>query len=107
MSMMVPLGNYGTDLRLRKEINRFLFSRDQYGTAAFVRWEIERGEVCSDVDPEMIVSLVDWMMGNFQDALLTEEIDPGLFRLGTGRPEKIRARIDQVIKILRGATGGR
>ena len=80
--MMVPLGNDGTDLRLRKEINRFLFSRDQYSTAAFVRWEIERGEVCSDVDP-------------------------GLFRLGTGRPEKIRARIDQVIKILRGATGGR
>ena len=101
------LGNCGTDLRPRKEINRFLFSRDQYGTAAFVRWGIERGELRSDVDPEMIVSLVDWMMGNFQVALLTEELDHGLFRRGTGQPEKIRARIDQFIKILRGATGGR
>ena len=28
----------------------------------------------------MIVSILDWMMERFQDALLTEELDPGLFR---------------------------
>ena len=101
------LGNYGTDLRLRREINRFLFSSDHYGTVSFVRWGIERGQVRSDIDPEMIVSLVDWMMGNFQDALLTEELDPGLFRRRAGQPEKTRERIDQFIKVLRGAIGGR
>ena len=101
------LGNYGTDLHLRKEINRFLFSRDPYGTISFVRWGIERGQVRSDIDPEMVVSLVDWMMGNFQDALLTEELDPGLFRRRAGQPEKTRERIDQIIKVLRGAIGGR
>jgi AcrR family transcriptional regulator len=101
------LGNYGTDLRLRREINRFLFSGDPYGTISFVRWGIERGQVRSDIDPEMIVSLVDWMMGNFQDALLTEELDPGLFRRRAGQPVKTDERIDQFIKVLRGAIGGR
>src|SRR5215468_39695 len=42
------LGNYGTDLRLRQEINRFLRDRDPYGTAAFVRMGVERGEVRDD-----------------------------------------------------------
>ena len=27
----------------------------------------------------MIVSILDWTMDRFQDALLTEELDPGLF----------------------------
>ena len=28
----------------------------------------------------MMVSILDWTMERFQDALLTEELDPGLFR---------------------------
>ncbi len=101
------LGNYGTDLRLRREINHFLVSQDPYGTAAFVRLGIERGEVRSDMEPEMIVSMVDWMMERFQDALLTEELDPGLFRRHGGAPDRTRARIDQFLKLLRGAIGRR
>ena len=32
------LGNYGTDLNLRREINRFLVTEDPYGTVSFVRF---------------------------------------------------------------------
>src|SRR5690349_4471392 len=97
------LGNYGTDLRLRQEINRFLRERDPYGTAAFVRMGIERGEVRSDIDEEMIVSLLDWTIERFQDALLTEELDPGLFTRQANRAEKTAARIEQFIELLHSA----
>src|SRR5215831_19449858 len=49
------LGNYGTDLKLRQEINRFLRDTDPYGTAAFVRLGVDRAEVRPDVDQAMIV----------------------------------------------------
>src|SRR6202166_145833 len=44
------LGNYGTDLVLKREINRFLISEDPYGTVAFVRFGIDRGELRQDMD---------------------------------------------------------
>ena len=97
------LGNYGTDLRVRHEINRFLRERDPYGTAAFVRMGVAREEVRSDIDEEMIVSLLDWTVERFQDALLTEELDPGLFSRQANRAEKTTARIDQFMELLRGA----
>ena len=97
------LGNYGTDLRVRHEINRFLRERDPYGTAAFVRMGVARDEVRSDIDEEMIVSLLDWTVERFQDALLTEELDPGLFCRQGNRAEKTTARIDQFMELLRGA----
>ena len=99
------LGNYGTDLRVRHEINRFLRERDPYGTAAFVRMGVARGEVRSDIDEEMIVSLLDWTVERFQDALLTEELDPGLFSRQANRTEKTAARIEQFMELLRGAVG--
>jgi TetR/AcrR family transcriptional regulator len=99
------LGNYGTDARLRREINRFLVSQDPYGTVAFVRSGIEAGEVRKDIDLEMIVSMVDWTMERFQDALLTEELDPGLFRRHGSRPERTGARIEQFLELLRSAVG--
>jgi AcrR family transcriptional regulator len=97
------LGNYGTDLRVRHEILRFLRERDPYGTAAFVRMGVQRGEVRNDIDEEMIVSLLDWTVERFQDALLTEELDPGLFTRQANRAEKTEARIDQFMELLRGA----
>jgi AcrR family transcriptional regulator len=99
------LGNYGTDLRLRQEINRFLRERDPYGTGAFVRMGIQRGEVRADVDEEMIVSLLDWTVERFQDELLTQELDPGIFSRQAKTPEKTAARIDQFLALLRGAIG--
>jgi TetR/AcrR family transcriptional regulator len=99
------LGNYGTDLRLRQEINRFLRERDPYGTAAFVRMGIDRGQVRKDIDEEMIVSMLEWTFERFQDALLTEELDPGLFSRQGKSPEKTAARIDQFLELLKSAVG--
>jgi TetR/AcrR family transcriptional regulator len=97
------LGNYGTDLKLRQEINRFLRDQDPYGTAAFVRLGVERGEVRSDIDGAMITSIVEWTVERFQDALLTGELDPGLFSRQGNRPEKTAARIEQFLDLLGGA----
>jgi TetR/AcrR family transcriptional regulator len=99
------LGNYGTDLALKREINRFLLAEDPYGTVAFVRFGIERGELRSNLDLEMTVSIVDWTMERFQDALVTEELDPGLFRRGGEVTEKKETRIVQFLDILQRAIG--
>ena len=86
------LGNYGTDLVLKREINRFLISEDPYGTVSFVRFGLERGELRDDLDIEMMVSIIDWMVERFQDALLTAELDPGLFRRQGELAEKKEAQ---------------
>jgi len=98
------LGNYGTDLILKREINRFLITEDPYGTVNFVRFGLERRELSRDLDIEMIVSILDWMMERFQDALLTAELDPGLFRR-QGELEKKEARIQQFIVVMQRAIG--
>jgi AcrR family transcriptional regulator len=99
------LGNYGTSLALKREINRFLTSEDPYGRIEFVRWGLQRGELRKDLDVEVIVSIVDWMVERFQDALVTEELDPGLFRRTGAAPDKKEARINQFLDILRRAIG--
>ena len=99
------MGNYGTDLALRRDINRFLIAEDPYGRVAFVRFGLERGELRQDLDVEVIVSIIDWMVERFQDALLTEELDPGLFRRPGDVAEKKEARINQFLAILRRAIG--
>ena len=100
------LGNYGVDLSLKREINRFLIAEDPYGAAAVVRFAITRGEVRADVDQAMIASILEWTMERFQDALLTEELDPGLFPHPSD-PEKNKIRIQQFLLVLRGAIGAR
>jgi TetR/AcrR family transcriptional regulator len=99
------LGNYGTDLSLKREINRFLLAEDPYGTVPFVRFGLERAELRRDLDQEMIVSILDWTMERFQDALLTEELDPGLFRRQGNVMEKKEGRIAQFLDVLRRAIG--
>ncbi len=99
------LGNYGTDLLLKREINRFLIAEDPYGTVNFVRFGLERRELRNDMDIEMIVSILDWTMERFQDALLTAELDPGLFRKQGEMPEKKEARIQQFLAVLQRAVG--
>ena len=99
------LGNYGTSLALKHEINRFTTSEDPYGRVEFVRWGLNRGELRKDLDVEVIVSIVDWMVERFQDALVTEELDPGLFRRAGAAAEKKEARINQFLDILRRAIG--
>jgi hypothetical protein len=72
---------------------------------AFVKTGIERGELRSDIDIEIIVSVLDWTMERFQDALLTEELDPGLFRRNGQPADQKDARIVQFLEVLRGAIG--
>lgn len=103
---VVLVGNYGVDLELKREINRFLIAEDPYGAAAAVRFALARGEVRTDVDPALIASMLEWTVERFQDALLTEELDPGLFP-HPGDPEKNKVRIQQFLAVLRGAIGAR
>jgi hypothetical protein len=99
------VGNYGTDLALRREINRFLVSEDPYGWRDFVRYGVTRNELRQDLDADMIGSILEWTIDRFQDALLTEELDPGLFRKQGPVPEKKEARIEQFTSLLRRAIG--
>ena len=45
------------------------------------------------------------MVERFQDALLTAELDPGLFRRQGELPEKKEARIQQFLSVLERAIG--
>ncbi|GAC1428977.1 MAG: TetR/AcrR family transcriptional regulator AcnR [Terriglobales bacterium] len=99
------LGNYGTDLALKREINKFLITEDPYGRVAFVRFGLERCELRRDLDVETVVSIIDWVVERFQDALLIEELDPGLFRRQGELTEKKDARIQQFLDVLRRAIG--
>jgi AcrR family transcriptional regulator len=99
------VGNYGTDLALRREINRFLVAEDPYGWREFVTFGVKRGELRTDLDVDMAGSILEWTMDRFQDALLTEELDPGLFRKSGPFPEEKERRIEQFVELLRRAIG--
>jgi len=99
------LGNYCSDLELRRSITQFLRAEDPYGTKAFVRFGIDRGEVRTDIDAAMIVSLIDWLMDRCQDAIVTEELDPGLFSHNVSSAEIHDTRLRQFVDLLRGAVG--
>jgi AcrR family transcriptional regulator len=102
------LGNYCSNLQLRREITQFLLREDPYGTEAFVQFGIDRGEIRTDIDVKMIVSLVDWLMDRVQDAIVTEELDPGLFGSATQQSLQIRdLRVRQFVELLRAAIGNR
>jgi AcrR family transcriptional regulator len=101
------IGNYCSTLQLRRQITQFLAREDPYGTHAFVQFGIDRGEVRTDIDPKMIVSLVDWLMDRVQDAIVTEELDPGLFGAGASTPQMRELRVRQFTELLRSAIGTR
>jgi TetR/AcrR family transcriptional regulator len=102
---VVLIGNYGTDLKLKREINRYLVSEDPYGTLDFVEFGVHRGEIRPDLDVELVASMLDWLAERFQDALVIEELDPGLFHRHTAQPQRQTLRIDQFVELLRRAIG--
>jgi hypothetical protein len=53
----------------------------------------------------MVVSILDWVAERFQDALLIEELDPGLFRRQGDPAGKKEARIAQFLDVLKRAIG--
>jgi AcrR family transcriptional regulator len=99
------LGNYCSGLALRREITQFLLREDPYGTQAFVQFGIDRGEIRTDIDIKMVISLVDWLMDRCQDAIVTEELDPGLFGSATQSPQMRDLRVQQFVELLRSAIG--
>jgi AcrR family transcriptional regulator len=99
------IGDYCTDLELKREINRFRVSEDPYGTLEFVEWGQSLGEVRSDLDVEVIASMVDWLSNSLQDALVAEELDPGLFHRWSHQPERQRTRVEHFETLLRSAIG--
>lgn len=100
---VVIIGDFGVDLRLKSEITRFIATHDPYGTMAFVRQGLERGELRDNLDPDLIACTLHWLMESFQDALLTAELDPGLFRRTGGKPVRAEERIDQFVEMMRAA----
>jgi len=99
------IGRYDTGLGLRRPIDRFMRSEDPYGTLEFVEFGVRRGEVRADVDAEMIASMLDWVAERFQDALGSEELDPGLVHRKPHVPERREARIREFTDLLRGGIG--
>lgn len=102
---IVLLGNYGSDLSLKKRIVRFVATEDPLGAAAFVKLGIDRGEIRTDVDASLVTSVLECTFERIQDFLLTAELDPELFHR-TASLNGNRSRIvDQFVKVLRGAIG--
>jgi AcrR family transcriptional regulator len=92
------IGRYDAGLGLRRPIDRFMRSEDPYGTLEFVEYGVRRGEVRDDVDAEMTASMLDWLAERFQDALVDEDLDPGLIHR---RPERRSMRIKEFVEILK------
>ena len=95
------IGRYDTGLGLRRPIDRFMRSEDPYGTLEFVEFGVGRGELRGDVDAEMMASMLDWVAERFQDALASEELDPGLIHRKPEAPERRALRIKEFTQVLR------
>ena len=93
------IARYDTGLDIRRPVDRFMRSEDPYGTLDFVEFGVKRSEIRNDVDVEMIASILDWMAERFQDALVSEDLDPGLIHR---RPERRPMRIKEFVEVLRG-----
>ncbi len=100
---VVLIGNYSADLQLKREISRYMQREDPYGTTEFVRFGVQRGEVRRDIEIELIISMVDWMIDRCQDAIVTEELDPGLFGYFTQSAQAREKRVAQFVELLRSA----
>jgi AcrR family transcriptional regulator len=93
------IARYDTGLDIRRPVDRYMRSEDPYGTLEFVEFGVRRGEIRDDVDAEMIASTLDWMAERFQDALVSEDLDPGLIHR---RPERRPMRIKEFVELLHG-----
>jgi TetR/AcrR family transcriptional regulator len=102
---IVLLGNYGSDLNLKKRIIHFVGTEDPLGAAEFVKMGLERGEIRTDIDQFLITSFMECTFERMHDFLLTAEVDPELFhRAANSKGNKDRT-IDHFVMILRGAIG--
>jgi AcrR family transcriptional regulator len=99
------LGNYCSDMQIKRWITQFLTREDPCGTGAFVQFGIDRHEVRTDIDAKMVTSVVNWLVDRCQDAIVAEELDPGLFGYHTQSPQARDMRVRQFVELLRSAVG--
>jgi len=100
------LGNYGSDMNIKKRIGRFLQHEDPLQVKAFVKMGLDREELRRDVDPELIASIIESTVERFQDSLMMADTHPDLFHVSSNGHGKGRAqRIDEFLLVLRGAIG--
>jgi AcrR family transcriptional regulator len=100
---VVLIGSYCSDLQLKREISKYMRREDPYGTREFVQFGVDRGEVRRDIEIELIVSLVDWLIDRCQDAIVTEELDPGLFGYFSQSAQMREQRVLQFVELVRSA----
>lgn len=99
------IGNYDTDLPLKREMNRFMWSEDPLHTLEFVYYGIARGEVRTDVSPEVLSLVLSWLVDKFEETIASDELDPGLFRKARRDPAGVDVRIDEFLRVISGAIG--
>ena len=58
--------------------------------------------ISSAAAPATMTSMVDWLSSAIQDALVTEELDPGLFHR-RNQPDRQRMRLDHFAILLESA----
>ncbi len=103
---VVLLGNYGSDMNIKKRISRFMKQEDPLELKAFVKMGLDRGELRRDVDPELIACIVESTAGRFQDSLAMADTHPDLFQSSSnGHGKGHKQRIDEFIMVLHGAIG--
>src|SRR5215469_9165809 len=100
---VVLIGSYCSDLQLKREITKYMQREDPYEPRDFVQFGVDRGEVRRDIEIELIVSLVDWLIDRCQDAFVTEELDPGLFGYFTQSAQMREQRVRQFVELVRSA----
>jgi TetR/AcrR family transcriptional regulator len=88
---IIVLGNYGSDLSLKRRITQFV--------------GVERGEIRTDIDRSLVTSMLECTFERMHDLLLTAEVDPDLFHRAAGLNGDREKMIDQFVTVLRGAIG--
>ena len=83
---------------LRQPIDRFGGAKTPTAPLEFVESACNAARWVDDIDPEMVASMLDWLAEKFQDALVSEDLDPGLIHR---RPERRGMRIKEFVEILR------
>jgi TetR/AcrR family transcriptional regulator len=102
---LVLLGNYGSDLNLKKRITRFVGTEDPLGATELIKMGLESGEVRTDIDQFLITSFLECTFERMHDFLLTAEVDPELFHRSANSNGNKERMIDHFVTVLRGAIG--
>lgn len=104
---VVLLGDYGSDLNVKKRINRFLRQEDPLGVEALVSMGIQRGEIRTDVDRLLISAVLQGMLERFEDALTAEQEREVVAHVGRAEEKATEERIEEFVRVLRDAIGAR